>query len=352
MPMTSVEAVRTSSGRILGPHKAILSAKFDARTVLTNTPWEFVSLWLKREKQDDALILWNQAREFYEVSLGLSLQAAPLLNYYSFLNATKALLSAKGIPFQSTHGIKADNLRGVSRRIRLSNEGIAIQQQGVFPALSQYLQESESAKKHTLKELLFNLPFVHRTYCLTYTTQHDMFVPLRACKFVVNRTSGEAYFSAAVSEDFPMQYMKRRLPASLILDPSAGSRGLRSAASVTLSHVKRITGTDLAKLADLNGRLRSDVHYINATQTLWYAKLNVPGPKRLLRFPLTLTLAAMHRLSEICRYRPLELAKFTASQENWLLSEFVQSAPRQFLDAIASELTGYQFLVPNVRPAS
>src|SRR5206468_8458428 len=50
MSSIEIQAVRTRSGRILGPHKAILSAKFDARTVLTNTRWEFVSLWLKREK--------------------------------------------------------------------------------------------------------------------------------------------------------------------------------------------------------------------------------------------------------------------------------------------------------------
>src|SRR5260221_839427 len=162
--------IQSKTGRVLGPHKAIQSARYDARTVLTNSPWEFVSLWLKRENKRDALILWNQSREFHEAASGLTLQSAPLLHYYSFMNATKALLAAKGIAFDPMHGIASDNLRGVSRKIKLSNEGVTIKQNGVLPALSTYFGETEARKKHSLKELLFNLPYIHRTYCLTYTS--------------------------------------------------------------------------------------------------------------------------------------------------------------------------------------
>ncbi len=349
--MPDVIPVRSKAGRILKPHKAILSAQFDARTVLTESPWEFVSLWLKREHQFGALILWNQAREFHDVSVGLSLQSAPLPLYYSFMNAAKSLLTSKGISFNPHHGIRAEDLRGRSRRIKLSNEGVKIKQDGVLPALSSYLKEIETVRQHTLKELLFNLAYMHRTYCLTYRSQRDMFVPLKDPKFVVNTHTKAAYFSASVSEDFPLTRIRTRLPSTLVLDPSAGPRAIRSAAEATLSNVNSVTSADLAKIALLNLQLRCDLHYINATETLWYAKLNVNGPRRLARFPLTVTLAAMHRLSEICRYRPLELAAFMSSQENWLLTEFVRSAPGQFLDAIASEVTGYQFLLPNVRPA-
>lgn len=51
----------------------------------------------------------------------------------------------------------------------------------------------------------------------------------------------------------------------------------------------------------------------------------------------------MLRLSGICRYRPLELAAFLAGQNNWLISEFVFMAPEQYLDGIASELTGRRY---------
>jgi hypothetical protein len=342
----------TFKGKEVRPHKAIKSARLEARNVLTESPWEFVSLWLSREEQDNARVLWNQAREFYKASQGLSLQAAPLLIYYACMNAAKALLTAKGIAFIPFHGVSSDNLRGASRKIRLSNEGVEIKNNGVLPALCSYLGEAEPTRKHSLKEILFNVPFVHRTYCLTYRNQRDMFLPLTNCMFVVDRGSNDAYFSANVSVDFPISGINSQLPPSLTLNANAGSRALRSVAVAPVKKPRNLTLDDLQELAALNEKLRADVHFITATQTLWYAKLNVKGPKRLLRYPLTLTLAAMHRLSEICRYRPIELAAFLNSDENWLLSEFVQSAPRQFLDAIASELTGYQFLLPNVRPAT
>jgi hypothetical protein len=59
----------------------------------------------------------------------------------------------------------------------------------------------------------------------------------------------------------------------------------------------------------------------------------------------------MHRLSEICRYQPLQLASLLAGQKNWLISEFIQMSATQFFDEIASEMTGHQFFIPNVRPA-
>ena len=81
------------NGREVAPRKAIMSATFGAKTVLTNSPWTFVVLWLKRNKKRDALFYWEQAQQFWQASIGLPIQSAPLLLYYSYMNAAKALLS-------------------------------------------------------------------------------------------------------------------------------------------------------------------------------------------------------------------------------------------------------------------
>ena len=54
----------------------------------------------------------------------------------------------------------------------------------------------------------------------------------------------------------------------------------------------------------------------------------------------------MHRLSELSRYSPEQLAKHFQGRYNWLLSEFLAVAPLQFLDAISSEMTGHEFMPP------
>ncbi|MDF8825025.1 YaaC family protein, partial [Escherichia coli] len=64
------------------------------------------------------------------------------------------------------------------------------------------------------------------------------------------------------------------------------------------------------------------------------------------------SLRAMHRLSELCRYDPLKLRQLLNEKENWIIAEFIQQSPSQFIDAISSEITGHQFLIPNVRSAS
>lgn len=61
---------------------------------------------------------------------------------------------------------------------------------------------------------------------------------------------------------------------------------------------------------------------------------------------MALTFAAMHKLSEISRYSPDKLSRHFDCQHNWLLSDFITSAPAQFIDEISSELTGHEFMVP------
>jgi len=51
------------------------------------------------------------------------------------------------------------------------------------------------------------------------------------------------------------------------------------------------------------------------------------GPKGWIdRSSLTITFAAIHRLSELTRYSPELLAKYLDGRYNWLLSEFITVA--------------------------
>jgi hypothetical protein len=193
------------------------------------------------------------------------------------------------------------------------------------------------------------MAFIHRTYCLTYKRQAEMFLPLGKCKYVLEKKTKQAYLSAELSEDFGARHINNRLPPTLVQDIAVGTRTIRSVKSVICSKASNPTAADLKSLASLHRQLRNDLHYINGAQTLWYIKALASEPRRLSRQSPTMVLAAMHRLSEICRYHPLELASHLSGQKNWLLSEFIQMSPAQFIDEIASEITGYQFLTPNVR---
>jgi len=339
------------SGRVLRPHKAVVAPDFRSRTVLTDDPWTFVALSLKRRKKDEALFYWEQGYQFHRAAEGLPLQSVPLVLYYSFMNAAKALLAAKGIPFVAHHGVKEWNT-STGTRLSLRSVGVQIKNTGVLPSLSSYYGETEPRKRHTLQELFFNLPFVHRTYCLTYKSQRDMFIPLRECRYVTDVGAKKAYLAAELSGDHVSKHTMNRLPAALQADPGSGPSAIRSKASVPFGRPNTPTDADLQSLGGLHRQLRSDLVYINGAETLWYAKAVTSGPRQIQRQAATITLAAMHRLSEICRYNPIELASHLSGQKNWLLSEFIRSSPRQFCDEIAAELTGHQVMLPNVRSAT
>ena len=80
--------------------KSVNKPKYGSKTILTDSCWEYVSLFLKRQSiagASDALFYWEQAHSFYLASKALPDSACALTSYYCILNAAKALLRYKGI---------------------------------------------------------------------------------------------------------------------------------------------------------------------------------------------------------------------------------------------------------------
>jgi hypothetical protein len=184
------------SGRSVPLQKSVMAPAFGARTVLTNNPWRYVSLWLKRNKHQEALFYWEQAQHFYRASIGLPMQSSPLLLYYSFMNAAKALLAAKNVKFNPLHGVTGEKLNKSSRKLSLANEGVRIKAEGIVPALSSYFQEPETAKLHSLQDLLFNLNFIHRTYSHTFVSHPEMYCSLSKCQYVFDQKHKTLFLEA------------------------------------------------------------------------------------------------------------------------------------------------------------
>lgn len=315
--------------------------------MLTTDPFNYVDLWLRRQHKDEALFYWRQARSFYHAAQGLPVESSPLVFYYCFMNAAKALLSAKGVGFDEHHGVRAHKIRKPNSKIVLSNEGVRVLNKGVLPALAQYLGETTAISVHSLEDILYNILCVHRTYCLSYPRKRELFLPLRTPEFVRDPGTGEVRLRALATTDIDWNSFRRRLPASF--QPLPGDdKGVLSVLHVTLAASLNPTPTEMDALRRLHQDLRADMLYLNGAQTLWYLKTGA-GRQGIDRRPITLCLAAMHRLSEICRYRPSDLLSLLNGQKNWLLTEFLNMAPSQYLDEIACELTGHQIMIPNVR---
>jgi uncharacterized protein (UPF0332 family) len=341
----AIERVKIGT-KLVGLSKAIHHAQFRVKTVLTLEPFDYVDLWLRRQHKEEALFYWRQARDFHRAAQGLPMESAPLVLYYCFMNAAKALLASKEVAFSPHHGVGAHRMRGENSKVVLSNEGIVIKQSGIVSTLAKYFGETEREQKHSLEDVLYNIVYVHRTYCLSYPNKRERFLPLKDLAFVRDSETSEVWFTANAVDDADWKFFRKHLPPE-VTGASGGAATVNSVAKIMWSTLDKPTDAELAELSGLNKQLRRVLHYINGAHTLWYLKST--GSHEIDRRPITLTLAAMHRLSEICRYKPSELRSFLDGQKNWLLSEFVAMAPTQFLDQIACEMTGHQIMIPNVR---
>ncbi len=323
-------------------HKAVTEPHFNEKTVLVTSTWDYVDLWLKRAGKHEARFFWNQARSFYDATKLLPKVSAPLTAYYCFLNATKALLLTKGVQFSDKHGVSGYTVGG---QTSLSNEKVKFQRGGILAALCMHLGEASNGEVYTLKDLLYNMPNIHRAFNLTYSSDTELFIPISQPRIVRSMTTHESWFCAELTDKYANQHTINKLPAGYERDLSAQDVWI-------VRYKKRFDwrpqsrSTSLSRYKNYHKRLRKSIYYINGSSRLWYIKRggNING--LIPRSTMTLTFAAMHKLSEMARYTPDKLSRHFECQHNWLLSEFIASAPTQFIDEISSELTGLEFMLP------
>ncbi len=328
-------------------HKCVVNPDFAAEHVLSRDPWLYVELLLQRSNAPEAaqsLPFWRQARKFAEASEEISASAAPLVLYYAFLNATKALLTFKKMSIGSNHGVAGD--RPEFARATLSNEIIKFKQGGVLPDLCRFYGESTAAHEYSLKDILWNIPYIHRAFRLTYTSATDLFIPLEKARYVKRSGSNEAWFQAEVITRFADKRKLVNIPPSFEYHSDGSSHIVRRKKRFRWCNT-RASSTEktgaLKRLSVYHSKTRRVIVNISGNRDLWYLKRHQEKNPVGQRHTQVLTFAAMHRLSELARYDPAGLERHLAGQANWLLREFISMSLDQFIDQVASEITGCQF---------
>jgi len=331
-------------------HKGVIAPDFAAAHVLSENPWRYVELFLKRKGSNDALSFWKQARRFAEANEYAAVEASPLLIYYSLLNASKALLCDKGILHSDSHGVAGD--RPLAARAALVNEQVNFKSGGVLPSLCAYFRESAVSETYNLKEILRNIPFVHRAFVLTFRSEKELFVPLERAMYVKHDKTREAWFEAEIMPRFAHHQTIKSFPSSFTTYKSDGKIILaRRKRFRYCAHgdTKAERAEALERLKTYHSSLRRVIVNISGNRDLWYLKKMDEGNSPGSRHTMTLMFAAMHRLSELARYDPNGLDRHLSGQANWLLAEFIENSLNQFIDHIASEITGLQFWPPKMR---
>ena len=304
------------------PHKAFMEPKFDAPTIIVGDQFDYVDLWLKRNSTLESVLYWQQAKNFYIAAIDVPKESKPIVAYYCLLNATKALLASKKISFSPLHG-----LAGTSNgnKTSLANEISKIKGKGLLFSLARYYSANICGRSISMKDALYNLPFVHRAYTVTYRGTLDLFIPISDPHFVRQPNGYEAWFCAEIIDE---KYKKTN-----IFNRQRGWEVDKGSKNKFIIRRKRRFKWDtsrgtrkadrIKKLIRYHQKIRRDIKYIHSAQRLWYFKRNdrvagvLPWPTPVLIY------IVMHRLSELARYNPKRLQRHFQCQHNWLLAEFI-----------------------------
>lgn len=328
------------SGKPVRLHGAFKNPDFRSQRVLCSDPWDFVTLWLKRNHKKGASFYWDQAKYFYEASGNLPPVSSPLTSYYCFLNATKALLSANEFSFKEAHGVGG---RSITGQKSLANELVDFQGAGILPSLCEFLEEpSNAGKDFSLQKILWHLPFIHRSYCLTYKSATELFIPIKNNSFMRKDGSKEAWFQAEIDKRYVNSHTERLVRPGFEINHEDGRAVIRRKRRFKWSG--RDIESSILEFRKYHRSIRTRIIPIYASENRWYIKKAVAGHDDLKNSQLVLMLAAMHRLSELSRYDPIAFSGHFNVNHNWLLAEFIKCAPSQFIYGVASEITGLEFI--------
>lgn len=330
--------------------KSVINQDYKSKTVLTDSVWEYVELWLRRCKGNEskqALLFWNQAKFFYLASLQLPLNARPLTVYYCFLNASKALLFNNGVRLDalSKHGISSN--RTSSNNLK---DFIALfKGKGVLFELSKYFQDDLNRNSLSIDEILYNLPYIHRSYIHTYSKSMELFVPISYPLFVRKPDNSDAWIQFEIKGRFRNKNALRSLPSIFELDIANEPFVYRSKKRFKWN-IHETVDIRFEKLKKYQSKYRRYFSYIVGDDLLWYVKKSfMQNSKCIDRSDVTLTFAAMHWLSELVRYQPEVFDKLMTTKQNWLIREFIEMSLDQFIYSIASEITGQSIMKTRIR---
>ena len=336
---------------LMKPYK---SPKYGNHVILTDSSWEYVALYLKRNKRpgsSDALFYWMQAHSFYKAAKLLPDNANPLNSYYCILNATKALLRYKGINESElqSHGISTDRC---IVDISLKKSETAVKGAGVLVELARYYDSIIQPQHYCIYDLLYNIPCVHRAFCTTYG-KPEIFIPITNPLFI-RKPNNETYLAFCLHGRYVNSSYLSSLPQAFEKDKSITDKCVVR----RRKHFKWDIHTSMEdrkkELCRYHQSVRTYLYYIHSSSKLWYIKRNVNTNKSSLQEIASpvLIFIVFHWLSELVRYRPKIFNNFMSSKQNWLLHEFIQNALDQFVDEISSEITGEDIMCTGHRHIS
>ncbi len=301
--------------------------------------WDYVVKKASKDKKGEQFLrsLLEQAKHFYHTAEDSPVKSQPLLYYYSFLNLAKIMINLTGSfgrNIRYMHGMKEQqnqNQRFVcSEIVKEQKKTSVVQVAHELVSLFDPLIPTSSLTLN-VKELLSHCVGVHRAYCEIYS-QPEIFVRFKSHDLY---REGKNLTFKAFLYCTPKQKSALTTQGYNIISDKEGNHYTES---ITMAGYQ----PKRADYAALSSAIRA--------KGIWYFIGNNGYTMYLSSSPNmrysqeSIIYMMMFYLGSITRYHPYLFDEIFSDKEQWLMSEFLTTQPKQFLYLATANVLGQSVL--------
>jgi hypothetical protein len=317
---------RQSNKIYLGNHKKLIISEIWAF-------WDYVIKKTNYEKEFMSSLL-EQSKNFYTAAENSPLESKPLLYYYSFLNLSKVVINLEQRYGRTTymHGIKETH----NNAFNLSTITIS-QKKAHLKNVSCELHEAIDGINtpmdvtYKVKDYLIHCVGIHRAYSEIYNI-HEVFFRIEDEK---------------IYKDGRTIIFKAKIIAKSTDIPSLQASGYNIILQDDIYYlVESITTTSYVPTRNSYYLLSQHLRRLG----IWYFIGNngytvyISNHPNLRFSPEIIIYNTMFFLGSITRYHPYMFDNIFSDKEQWLMSEFLATQPKQFLYLTTAKILGQNVL--------
>jgi hypothetical protein len=307
--------------------------------IIISDIWSFWDYLIKKKNKDKAFLfsLLHQARNFYEVAEKSEMKSKPLLYYYSFLNFSKILIHLEQnnpISQNYNHGIGEKNnhsFSNVTIDIHKSNtphhpnnKSIAYELLSIFGDDTSQFSTNTNKITINLKNFFSHCVGVHRAYSQIYI-QKEHFHKLKEEK--IYKDGLNMFFKATVQCSSTER--QSLISRGYSIDPN----------NIITWNITRnsynVTANDYYTLSQ--EVKNSGIWYFIGNQGY---TLYISSNQNYRYSPEIIIYNMMFYLGSITRYHPYLFDKIFSDKEQWLMSEFLTTQPKQYIYLATAKYLG------------
>lgn len=310
----------------------------NSKKLIISDIWSFWDYVIKKKgfEQPFMCSLLEQAKHFYETAESSPMKSRPLLYYYSFLNLAKVMINIEktyGSSISYMHGIKEEN------KNHFHNSDIIIKPKktSVVNVSAELLEVFDdeiitSTKTINVKSYLSQCVGIHRAYSEIYKTPETLF---KLGKILLYKKRGKILgVKSEVQCNANNLATLTALGYKIVLEDNKYFW-----IEEIVKPSSTVTRNDFYNLATIL-KNKGIWYYIGNSGYTYYISTNT-----ICRYkPEIIIYNTMFYLGSITRYNPYLFDKMFSDKEQWMVSEFLTTQPKQFLYLATAKILGQSIL--------